>query len=120
MQPGAESNLNSPTSRVRAIRQLPFRPSALSTVVRRRVSTSEHEIPSCDRNACASGCCAAHSFEISACYNLLLLRTYTFICRTEGRWRERSNNVVIERGQHTPHSGRRGLAQAERLRDGGR
>ena len=46
----------------------------------------------------------------------MLLRTYTFICRREGRWREGSNNVVIERGQHTRHSRRRGLAQAERLR----
>ena len=43
MQVGAESNLNSPTPRVRVIRQLPFQPSALSMVVRRRVATSEHE-----------------------------------------------------------------------------
>ena len=47
MQVGAESYLNSPTPRVRAIRQLPFRASALSTVVRRRVSTSEYESRSC-------------------------------------------------------------------------
>ena len=35
------------------------------------------------------------------------------------RWegREPFNVVVIERGQHTRHSTRRGLAQAERLRD---
>ena len=112
MQIGTESNLNSPTPRVRAICQLQFRPSALWTVVRRRVSTSEHEIPCCDRNACASAGCPAHSFEI------LLLRTYTFICRREGRWREGSNIVVIERGQHTPLSRTRGLAQAKRLRDG--
>ena len=43
MQIGAESNLKSPTPRVRAIRQLPFRAPALSTVVRRRVSASEFE-----------------------------------------------------------------------------
>ena len=43
MQIGAESNLNSPKPRVCAIHQLPFRASALSTVVRRRVSKTEHE-----------------------------------------------------------------------------
>ena len=43
MQVGAESNLNSPAPRVRAIRQLPFRAPALSTVVRPRVSTSEYK-----------------------------------------------------------------------------
>ena len=42
MQIGADSNLNSPTNFVRTLGQLPFRASALSTVVRRRVSTSEH------------------------------------------------------------------------------
>ena len=47
MQIGAESNRNSPTPRVRAIRQLSFRASALSTVVRRRVSTSEHDTQFC-------------------------------------------------------------------------
>ena len=47
MQIGAESNLNSPTTRVRAIRQLLFRPSALSTVVRRlRVAISTVPDPS--------------------------------------------------------------------------
>ena len=81
---GAESNLNSSTPRVYAIRHLPFRPSALATVVLRRVSTSEDEIPCCDRHAYASACCPAHSFKINACYNLLLLRTYTFTCRREG------------------------------------
>ena len=40
MQIGAESNRKSLTPRVRAISQLPFRASALSAVVRRRVSTS--------------------------------------------------------------------------------
>ena len=44
---GAESNLNSPTPRVRAIRQLPFRASVLSTVVRRCASTSVHKGQSC-------------------------------------------------------------------------
>ena len=42
MRMGVESNLNSPTPRVRAIRQLLFRATALSTVVRRRVSKSEY------------------------------------------------------------------------------
>ena len=37
MQIGAESNLNSPTPRVRARRQLPFRAFTLSTVVGPRV-----------------------------------------------------------------------------------
>ena len=55
----------------------------------------------CDRNACASTLCAAHSFERNACYNV-------HICRREGRWREGSNIVVIERGQHTRHSRTRG------------
>ena len=114
----AESNLNRPTPRFRAICQLPFRPSALSTVVRCRVPTSEHEIPCHDRNACASACCLAHSFEINASYNMLQLRSCTFLCRREGRWRHESINFVIERGQHTLHSRRRGLAQVERLRNG--
>ena len=30
----------------------------------------------CDRNACASACCPAHSFEINACYIFLLLHTH--------------------------------------------
>ena len=41
IQIGAESSLYSPTPRVRA-RQPSFRPSALSTVVRRRAPTSEY------------------------------------------------------------------------------
>ena len=101
MQIGAESNLNSPTPRVRTIRQLPFRPSALSTVVRRRVFTSGHEIPSCDRNACASTCCPAHSFEIRlatiyCCY----VRTHLFAEKRDVGGRE-ANNVVI-REVNTP------------------
>ena len=40
---GAESNLNSLTPCVRIIRQLLFLATALSTAVRRRVSTSEYE-----------------------------------------------------------------------------
>ena len=115
---GAESNLNSSTPRVRAIRHLPFRPSALASVILRRVSTREHETPCCERHAYASACCPAHSFKINACYNLLLLRTYTFICRREGCRREGSNILVIERDQHTRHSKTRSMAQAERLRDG--
>ena len=47
MHIGVESNLNSPTRRVRAIGQLPSQAAALSTVVRRRVSTSECESQFC-------------------------------------------------------------------------
>ena len=43
-QIGTESNLNIPTPRVRAIRQFPFRASALSTVVRRRVYEYESQL----------------------------------------------------------------------------
>ena len=41
------SNLNSPIPRVRTIRQLLFRATALSTVVRRHVYTSEYESQFC-------------------------------------------------------------------------
>ena len=49
MRMGAESTLNRPTPRVRIIRQLLFRATALSTAVRRRVSTSEYESQFCLR-----------------------------------------------------------------------
>ena len=71
----------------------------------------------CDRKACASAYCPAHSFEINAwCQVQHIAATYTFICRRDGHWREGSKIVVvIERGQHNRHSMRWGLAQAERL-----
>ena len=58
------------------------------------------------------------SKQILAMYQVqLTAATYTKK-NVEGRGREGSNIVVIERGQHTRHSRRRALAQAERLRDG--
>ena len=49
MQVGAESNLSSLTLRVRAILQLPFRASVLSTAVCRHVSKTEYKAQFCLR-----------------------------------------------------------------------
>ena len=67
----------------------------------------------CYRNACNQ----SSTLVRNKCW-LQLTCCYVHMCRREGRWREGSNIVVIERGQHTRHSRTRGWAQAERLRDG--
>ena len=140
MQTGEERNLNSPTPRIRAKRQLQFRASALSTVVRRRESTSEHEsfplaqpgraparwLPvlvltvQCTYSLlpkCLHAVQHTRRSDRVACYSVLLLCTWYDGLMAPKMLRLKSSSQMQE-SQHTRHRRRWGLAQAKRLREG--